>query len=101
MSQLGSSWYHSVDSVLSSSQKNDVEKVYESYTFSTVCENIGILVSEHDIPGEADLNNLESNLDSLLALLDCSGDAEGHGASSDVFSRYSITENFIAKYSKA
>ncbi len=101
MSNLGPFWYHNVDSVLSSSQKHDVEKVYESYTLSTVCENIGMLVSEHDIPGEADLNNLEGNLDNLLALLDCSGDAEGHGETSDIFARYSITENFIAKYSKA
>ena len=101
MSDLGPPWYHLVDSVLSNSHKQEVEKVYESYTYATMCENFGVLVSDHHYVGDAELNNLEDNIDNLLALLECSSEAGQHPLSSEMLSRYSLTENFISKYSQA
>jgi hypothetical protein len=101
MSKNESSLFKSIGDQLSDSQKNEIDQVFENYTLSQILENLGtyMLVTDYHEPELAEMNKLESNIENLLALFESSIESGLCDQSHDI-SQYSITENFIAKYSK-
>lgn len=75
----------------------EIDKVFENYTFSTICDNLGFLLSQHHNPGIEELDNLDMKMDLILEMFGSSSDIAEHPFS---LNKYSVAENFISKYSK-
>jgi hypothetical protein len=77
-------------------QQTQIDKIYEEYTNNFSHDNFPMLTSESETQLQQELDDLESNLESLIYVLEHSNGTTGGNFYS---SKYSVAEDFIAKYS--
>lgn len=100
MSDQSPSWYSQETEkirhpFLSSSQTSQIDKIFEEYTQNISYENLTLLTSDSDTPNAHELDDLESNLEGLIMMLENSNGTAG----ANHFTKYSVAEDFLAKYS--
>jgi hypothetical protein len=100
MSNKEFSCYNSIDDSLLNFQKQEIDNVYDSFTLSTILENLGtfLTVKDYHNPDIEEMKKLECNIDNLLTLFESSIESDECNDSTEI-TKYSFAQNFIAKYS--
>jgi hypothetical protein len=78
-------------------QQAQIDKIYEDYSYNFSLDNFPTLTSDSHQQLQHELDDLESNLESLIYVLEHSDNTTGGNLYS---SKYLFTEDFISKYSK-
>ena len=100
MSDKSPSWYSQETEKIrhpffSSNQTSQIDKIFEEYSRNISYENLTLLTSDSDTPNTHELDDLESNLEGLIMMLEESNGTPG----ANHHAKYSVAQDFLAKYS--